>query len=330
MKLVDAINGGKLPKINKSEMIRICNSIGINVTKENYNDLDLTSEQLSRLFYSKDLHLLSVASSVANIHTDTQKKYQGMIDKYRALSDRMKGKSEFAEDKAVIDGMISDLVDAQKSYAQVATNMRVRGRSVANFDAYNSKEYDPTVNVIDRFRVDNLDKKLEHRENKLNKEYQKLDELIASQSKWKSKFKKKKIQARISKVQQHINELQAKQGKLETKQQRIINKNSDKYLKTKLKEISKYTKQIDREIAFNERKNANLTEQNEYINDIEETKKQIENMKLETGIKASIERGKLKRDKRQMQAQLNSLKRKQGKANLSNQISRAVDNVRGL
>lgn len=324
MRIQDAINAHQLPNINRDTLIRICNGLNIPVTKENFSSFTLTTDQLERLRYSKDLHVVLVSQEMTTAHKDMVSKFDKLSKRYSDLSTRMEGKPYLAEDKKVIDALRRGLDESSNEYKTVINNLNVKGKNISKFFSI-GHEYDPTLSSFAQGRVESLNDKVSKREKKLVEEYKELDMLAEKQSKYKTKFKKQRNAAKMKKVQDRINKLQAKQGKLQTKQKRIINKGAQKYIAKREKEIARYLKTVEREVAFVEKKIQNQQLQKTYAADLKETLQELKDLENKKGIKAAMERGRLKRDKRKLQHAINQLKRKQGRCNLSNQFSRSVN-----
>lgn len=323
MRIQEAINSRQLPKISKAEMIAICKGLNIPITDTNYDTFNLTSDQLERLRYSKDLHVILVSQEMTSAHKDMLGKFTKLSKKYEDLSKRMAGKAYLSEDKAVIDALRNGLDASSKEYQTVINNLNIKGKNISKFFSIGA-EYDPTLSNFNQGRVENINERVEKREKKLVEEYKQLDELRQKSTQYKSKFKKAKNEARMKKVQARIEKLQAKQGKLQTKQKRIINKGASKYISKREKEIERYLKTVEREMAFVEKKIQNKQLQSTYTHDLRITEQELKDLEGKKGIKAAMQRTSLKRDKRKLTHQINQLKRKQGRCNLSNQFSRSV------
>lgn len=260
---------------------------------------------------------------MTSAHKEMLGKFTKLTKKYEDLSKRMAGKTYLSEDKAVIDALRNGLDASSREYQTVINNLNIKGKNISQFFSI-GEEYDPTLSNFNQGRVSSMNEKAEKREKKLVEEYKELDKLRENSSKYKSKFKKAKNDARMKKVQARIEKLQAKQGKLQTKQKRIINKGASKYINKREKEIARYLKTVEREMQFVEKKIQNKQMQATYRHDLRVTEQEIKDLEGKKGIKAAMQRSSLKRDKRKLQHQINQLKRKQGRCNLSNQFSRSV------
>lgn len=304
MKISEAQKKYNLPTIAEKDMIRICRALNIPATNLDFN---LTDEQIERLLYSKDIHVLDVSAKTDKMHNDFLANYTNLRNKYNELSKRMGSKGYLAQDKKVIDALQKGLEQAQKKYE----------------DAIKDVENN-TLSPLRRGVIGFYGDKIEKKDAVLVDKYKELDELVKNGKLYKTKFKQKRNYAKIQRVQKSIDKLRAKQGKLETKQKKVVNKGTEKYIKGKAKEHDAYLENLQRESIYAEKIINNRIQRADHKRDLAVTEKELKDLESKTGIKAGLERMHLKSDKRKLESKIKALKRKEGRCAMANQYSRTV------
>lgn len=221
--LKDLVAKGTLPNNLGSNLLSICSMVGINAKDMNFVP---NQEQLQRLLNDKQVKLAFVNSKIASMHKKEVKGFETISMRY----DRMKGTSFGENVNNRINSESNDIKREASSYERKASS--IGADSVLEHLDMNS------ANALTKARVEHLDKKSDKYNEKIRKEYEKLD--AQRQVKSNTKIKKHFTDMRIQKSLKRIERLQAKETKISSKQFDIMNDQANKYRQKKEKDLEKY------------------------------------------------------------------------------------------
>ena len=310
----DYIIRGELPNnLSESEYLDLSKLLSIPASDINYA---LTGSELKRLQTSKKVMM-------AIINQNTKIAHQGSINEYDEYDDLIKKYEDILsdmnsnKDREFIINIINDLKEKKEKYSDKVDNLGYdSAKNYINFENDKSKKQE-----LENKRIDNISKQINQNDKVLNAKYMELKKLEEEKTK-NPKFKDK-IDKKIEIINHQIKELQSKQIDLNDKQTMIINKNTDKYIMKINEKQQRYRDEERRANAYAEK-----------MLDIEYKKVQLEHEKekLDNDINTMTvsnsadrkQKSKLKKDRAQINRQIEALKRKAGYASLENQVCKGV------
>ena len=307
----DYIIRGELPNnLSESEYLDLSKLLSIPASDINYA---LTGSELKRLQTSKKVMMAIINQNTKIAHQGSINEYDDLIKKYEdILSDMNSNK-----DREFIINIINDLKEKKEKYSDKVDNLGYdSAKNYINFENDKSKKQE-----LENKRIDNISKQINQNDKVLNAKYMELKKLEEEKTK-NPKFKDK-IDKKIEIINHQIKELQSKQIDLNDKQTMIINKNTDKYIMKINEKQQRYRDEERRANAYAEK-----------MLDIEYKKVQLEHEKekLDNDINTMTvsnsadrkQKSKLKKDRAQINRQIEALKRKAGYASLENQVCKGV------
>ena len=307
----DYIIRGELPNnLSESEYLDLSKLLSIPASDINYA---LTGSELKRLQTSKKVMMAIINQNTKIAHQGSINEYDDLIKKYEdILSDMNSNK-----DREFIINIINDLKEKKEKYSDKVDNLGYdSAKNYINFENDKSKKQE-----LENKRIDNISKQINQNDKVLNAKYMELKKLEEEKTK-NPKFKDK-IDKKIEIINHQIKELQSKQIDLNDKQTMIINKNTDKYIMKINEKQQRYRDEERRANAYAEK-----------MLDIEYKKVQLEHEKekLDNDINTMTvsnsadrkQKSKLKKDRAQINRQIEALKRKAGYASLEHQVCKGV------
>ena len=307
----DYIIRGELPNnLSESEYLDLSKLLSIPASDINYA---LTGSELKRLQTSKKVMMAIINQNTKIAHQGSINEYDDLIKKYEdILSDMNSNK-----DREFIINIINDLKEKKAKYSDKVDNLGYdNAKNYINFENNKSKRQE-----LENKKIDNISKQINQNDKVLNAKYMELKKLEEEKTK-NPKFKDK-IDKKIEIINHQIKELQSKQIDLNDKQTMIINKNTDKYIMKINEKQQRYRDEERRANAYAEK-----------MLDIEYKKVQLEHEKekLDNDINTMTvsnsadrkQKSKLKKDRAQINRQIEALKRKAGYASLENQVCKGV------
>lgn len=345
MKIKDAIKNGKLPNVKIESIFQSLERLGINVSKNSRTaEYDLEDKIIDKLriyinaSISFNKYNNEVNNEIKTTHNDLMSKYDSLINKYKNIIKNMQSDPSKEIDLANIDlkdfpdhfkldvralmTQISKLNDAKNNYKNVIDNISLTDDNLGlDIDV---------LNDFEEKSLKNTNIKLGQTEMQIQEFQEEIDKL--NNMKITSKFKQKRINNKKNGLMKKLNKLQEKQGKLKSKQAKIVNKGSSKYIKIKSTEFEELLQEAQTMSDYQEAMSENQAIQSGIKTDLESTRQELEDLRGKTGIRASIERGRLNRETKKLQRsqevlkkqqdRINGLKNKTGYCNLSSQILR--------
>ena len=307
----DYINKGELPNnLSESEYLDLAKLLSIPASDMDYV---LTDNELKRLQTAKKVMMATINKKTKNSHQKANKEYDDLIKKYEdILSDMSSDK-----DREFIINIINDLKEKKAKYSDKIDNLGYdSAKNYINFENNKSKRQE-----LENKKIENISKQINQNDKALNAKYMELKKLEEEKTK-NPKFKDK-IDKKIEIINHEIKELQSKQINLNDKQTMIINKNTKKYIMKINEKQQRYRDEERRANAYAEK-----------MLDIEYKKVQLEQEKekLDNDINTMTvsnsddrkQKSKLKKDRAQINRQIEALKRKAGYASLEHQVCKGV------
>ncbi len=346
MKIKDAIDSGKLPKIKVEDIFRILDNLGIRVSYGSRTDsYDLDDKiidkvrQIANASINYTNYTNEVNNDIKSTHNTLMNKYDTYLEKYKYILGQMQKdptkpidlsnidpndfQSYFRSDIQDIVNKISQIEKAKQGYENIIKGIDLTSDNLG-FD-------EGVLNSLESNILKDTNQKIGNTEIKIQEYQEQLDKLNSLNV--TSKFKQKRVNNKKRKIQERLNKLKSKKGKLQTRQTRIVNKGSNKYIKMKEKEFESIMKESERISLYQETMSENQRLQSGISNDLKTTMDELEELKNKSGIRAAFERAALERESKRLGRQqsrlerqeqkINSLKDKKGYCNLSNQILRA-------
>ncbi len=307
----DYIDKGILPNnLSESEYLDLSKNLSIPAKDMDYV---LSESELKRLIISKKVMMATINQNTKIAHQKSINEYDDLIKKYEdILSDMSSNK-----DREFIVKIINDLKEKKSKYSDKVDNLGYdSAKNYINFENDKSKKQE-----LENKKIDNISKQINQNDKVLNAKYMELKKLQEEKTK-NPKFKDK-IDKKIEIINHQIKELQSKQINLNEKQTMIINKNTSKYIMKVNEKQQRYRDEERRANAYAEKMLDIEYKKVELEHEKEKLDNDINTMNV-TNSADRKQKSKLKKDRAQINRQIEALKRKAGYASLEHQVCKGV------
>lgn len=313
--LADLRNKGRLPKnLSDEQLINLSNQLGLGASDMNFVP---TKEQMSRLVNDKQIRLAFTNEKISAMHTAQLERHDKVYQGFGRL------------DTTGLDSSYSATVGEQAGRLEADMDELAANSSMIDANSVSEHfEMDPRVlDGLSKMRVENLDKRSDKVNEKLRKEYQKLDQ--QKQAVAHTKIKQAFNDRRIRKTQEKIARLQAKEARLSGKQFELMGEKAQKYIERRNRELARHQ-------DAQRRAESRIAEVQGYKREQARVQQEIEAHELDiantTGTKLGdrIERFQLERSKARLERQGNRLERRVAMCDLREQVFVSLNEIRGL
>ncbi len=325
------------PGMSDNEFMVICNSIGMNLSYGYDKNTALNDAQINRLITNNRINTYRISTTIIKDHDNLLNEYDETLRYYDSLlahdPDHPEKDKILPQDRKGLQEIRDRLGKERYEYAGFVSAMNARNTSSYNNSLYDS--YGGYGSIIDnsiaQAYVDSKQDKIENKETKINENFERLNDLEEKLNDARTNRKKKAYQKEIEKVRNKIQILQNKKGKIETKQRRVINRNA-KRLKSRMENnLNINLSEARREGAYVVSRRNTQSKIDDVKSDYDVSKHELEELRKSNKIgdkfKAVGKKQEIKaleRDNKKLESKMDSLSRKNGRAEIINQFHREM------